>query len=343
MVGMVNNGCGMNGSAWSTLIAAAGDTSRDNFSDESMFMWHEAQVSNQFSNLYRNIILFDTSKIPDTDSVDSATLSVYGTGKADGSSNAPSINIYSSNPASNTALANGDFDSLGSTPFSTAITYSGWSTSGYNDFTLNASGVAAITNSGVSKFGVRNANYDAAGVAPTWTAPCTSHYINGYMADQSGTANDPKLIVQRTAPTVKGYAVRKPSTQSTASDTVTDDDSALTVELNAGKTYTVHGVIFASSSSQVPDLKVAFTVPSGAEMDLAVVPSSAEQAEHLQTSNVDSDGIPIAANIPAVIQVAGTVKMGSTAGRLNFQWAQNTSDATSVGVLRGSYLRAEEI
>ena len=38
--------------------------------------------------------------------------------------------------ASDTALAAGDFNSLGSTAFSTAITFAGWSTSAYNDFVL---------------------------------------------------------------------------------------------------------------------------------------------------------------------------------------------------------------
>ena len=91
----------------------------------------------------------------------------------------------------------GDFDSLGTTTFSTAITNTSWSTTGYNDFVLNASGLAAITVTGVSKFGAKETTYDLGGATPTWAAD-SDNSISGYFADETGTANDPKLVIEHT-------------------------------------------------------------------------------------------------------------------------------------------------
>ena len=54
----------------------------------------------------------------------------------------PASNIYSSTAASTNALVNADYSQVGNaTAFSTDIPYSAWSTRGYNNFALNASGI----------------------------------------------------------------------------------------------------------------------------------------------------------------------------------------------------------
>lgn len=156
-------------------------------------------TSPNFREIRRGILLFDTASLGG-DTIDAATFSIRGTG-----SNNPSgevtmdINVYSSAPASNTALVAGDFDSLGTTAFSTTITFAGWSTSGFNDFVFNASGRAAVDGSGVSKFGVRNATHDAADSEPSHPSNREFNSLVGYAADRVGTANDPTLVVTHTA------------------------------------------------------------------------------------------------------------------------------------------------
>lgn len=181
---------------WATLRAAAGNFSSDTATAEGYFGWDPVAGTHQY--LYRSIFLFDTSGIPDTDTISSATLSLRGTVKADPSSNAPNLNIYASTPASNTAVANGDYQQVGSTEFSTSISYAAFSTTGYNNFALNASGLAAISKTSVSKFGARNANYDVANVAPATTVNGTTR-LGGNYADATGTTNDPKLVIEHTA------------------------------------------------------------------------------------------------------------------------------------------------
>src|SRR5439155_8215333 len=155
---------------WLTLVNAAGNTSDDTSAAQVINGYESGTVASTYSNLFPAIFLFDTSSLPDSDVISSSTLSLYGQSKADGNSSAPNVNIYSSAPASNTGIANGDYDSLGATAFSTAITYAGWSTSGYNNFQLNASGLAAISTTSIAKFGTRDALYDVANSAPSWTS-----------------------------------------------------------------------------------------------------------------------------------------------------------------------------
>jgi hypothetical protein len=192
------------GEAWGTLRVGAGTGSADSSADD-----YYVEIGNDttvnWRILFRSIFLFDTSSIPDTDIISAGTLSLRGNSKSDGVSITPDLNIYASTPASNTAIANADYNQTGGsspTAFSTAVTYAGFSTSGYTDFALNASGLAAISKTGVSKFSARNANYDAANSAPTNPGAATVSILQGYFADQSGTTSDPKLVVTHAAPAV---------------------------------------------------------------------------------------------------------------------------------------------
>ena len=133
----------------------------------------------------RGFILFDTSAIGDTDTIATTTLSLFGTSTVN-NNNTTNVDIVSSTPASNTAIVNLDFDQVGSTVFADKA-LSAWSTSAYNDFTLDANGIANISKTGVSKFGTRNSR-DTDDVAPTG-----ANNVVHIMADTAGTSTDPKL------------------------------------------------------------------------------------------------------------------------------------------------------
>ena len=196
------------GVSWATIIAAAGT----GFGDTATTLYPTyiradgAGYNDKWRYLYKGIILLDISGLPPNAENFAATFSLYGNAKADTLGITPDVNIYSSAPASNTALAAGDFDSLGSTPFSTAISYADWlisTTSPYwNNFVLNAAGLAALQTAyegdGILKLGARNANYDVSGTPPTWTAGGQS-YLIAYSADQ-GAGYKPKLVVTYTVP-----------------------------------------------------------------------------------------------------------------------------------------------
>jgi hypothetical protein len=186
------------GETWSTLRGGAGTVADDdNTSDWSQAI-RSGTTSNQWNILSRSIFLFDTSTLPDSATLNSATLSLYGTAKTDGATAiTPDINIYTSTPASNTSLATSDYGQTGTVPqCDTAITYANWSTSGYNDFVLNSTGLGNISKTDISKFAGKNANYDVANSAPTWSSGEVSHNTSCNFGDNA--SNKPKLVVTYT-------------------------------------------------------------------------------------------------------------------------------------------------
>ena len=188
--------------AWGTIRAGAGTAADDAFNNR-VIGFNASATLNQWTTLYRAFYLFDTSAIGAAGAVTATTFSVYGTVAIDNLGVSPTIDVYTTTPATNTALVAADFSQIGTTSQTgSPIAVGAWSTSGYNTWTLNATGIASIATTGVTKFGTRNANYDVANTAPTWTAS-QGVDVQGYTADQTGTANDPKLVVTYNIPTFR--------------------------------------------------------------------------------------------------------------------------------------------
>lgn len=210
---------------WAEIVAAAGTHSYDSVAQANSICIRADSVTNKWNQNTRGIFLFDTSGLPDNANISAATLSIYGSNKTDALTITPDVNVYSSNPASNTALVPGDYACLGSTAFSSATTYANWSTTGYNDFALNSSGIAQISKTGVSKFGLRNANYDASGTAPAWSdSGLPMSTLQNYYTEQ-GTNYKPKLVVTYTAGV----------TEKTSSDAGSGADAYVSLQMPAAK------------------------------------------------------------------------------------------------------------
>lgn len=182
------------GITWPEIRDGAGNYAYDSTANEGAPAYISSRnTTDRWGNLIRSIFLFDTSSLPDDAEILDAGLSLYGYAKQDQLGITPDANIYSSNPASNTALVPADYTSLGTTPFSTAIPYASWNTGGYNDFTLNSEGLAAISKTGVSKYGARNPSHDVANLEPGWQAGKSS-FLQCYFSEQ-GTGYKPKLLI----------------------------------------------------------------------------------------------------------------------------------------------------
>ena len=186
------------GESWATIIAGAGTLANSVETSGSYIKIVSYPSADNWQTLRRSILLFDTSGLTSSATISAAVLSIYGLSKQDAAGIIPNVDIYTSTPASNTDLVAADYGQTGATSQTgSPITYDNWSIVGYNDFTLNSIGRGNVSLTGVSKFSVRNANYDVAGVSPTWADPIDSRLV-GYRADQSGTTNDPKLVVTYT-------------------------------------------------------------------------------------------------------------------------------------------------
>ncbi len=178
---------------WANARGGNGTSADDTTADSWNVCLGTLTLANNWYYFYRAIFTFDTSALPDAAIISAAVLSIYGTSKYDDSSWALAFGLVQGISASNTALAASDFQAnTYTTRFATDISYAGYSITGYNDFTLNATGKAAISKTGVSKFCLKH-SADIDNVAPTWAAGRTFGAHN-YMAEQ-GTGYKPKLVV----------------------------------------------------------------------------------------------------------------------------------------------------
>ena len=151
----------------------------------------------------RGYLPFDTSSLPDGDDISSATLSLWVVTVLDGDNDGDDwINIVQTTQASNTTLSETDYDQCGavSNPTEGATRKdlsSGFTSNAYNDFALNATGITWISKTGYTKLGVRE-GHDATNVALVKTS-AVYNSISGYYSEATGTANDPKLVVEHSA------------------------------------------------------------------------------------------------------------------------------------------------
>ncbi len=187
--------------SWADSHDHAGDRSEDEGSS-IIIQIRTASGSPGFDwyQFYRGIVVFDISGIPSGSMITAATLSLYGVSKTDPFSISPTINIFSANPASNIVLVDGDYASLGTIGYYTAITFDDFSTIGYNVFTLNTIALTALQTAldgdSIIKLGIREATYDAPDSEPTWVA---SRLIQFTMyASEQGSGFKPKLTVTYT-------------------------------------------------------------------------------------------------------------------------------------------------
>jgi len=97
------------------------------------------------------------------------------------------------------------------------VPYGNWSTTGYNDYELNAAGKAAVDFTGVSKFSIRNPEYDVAVSQPTNTGTPQVTSVRFRQAD-FGAATMPKLVIEWEIPAPPAGEELLPPSTLTATD-----------------------------------------------------------------------------------------------------------------------------
>lgn len=149
--------------------------------------------------IYRSFTLFDTSSIPDADTIDSATLSLWFNSINNAQSD--SIGIVQTSPASNTAIVADDFNNFTAIHSQTATaekTLASISTGAYTDFAFDATGLTWIDKTGITKLGQRQKNDYSETASHSNPASGGNTSTEYRSADTAGTTNDPKLVVEHT-------------------------------------------------------------------------------------------------------------------------------------------------
>lgn len=187
------------GSTWADIRDGAGtyiDTAPIN---DSTGVEMRSGDSGAWAEIERSIYCIITSSLGSGATISSATFSVYGTGKQADAGNYDT-NVYGASPDDPTSLVMGDYDNCGTTAFcDTPISQGDWSTTGYNDFVFNATGLAAISKTGTTSLSLRNAGNDVANSQPANPGNRKLSYKLAYYKDQTGTSSDPKLVITYTS------------------------------------------------------------------------------------------------------------------------------------------------
>lgn len=129
--------------------------------------------------------------------------------------------------------------------------------------------------------------------------------------------------------------------------TTLQNDDVLILALQANETYIIEGFLFMITSNSSPDCKIAFTVPTGASMTLGYQANYGDNNTNMSTDVLTTSGTAsntIKCNGTGKenpIVISGCIVMGSTAGNLTLQWAQNNNNNSNTTTIRAnSYMRA---
>ncbi len=186
---------------WATIRAGAGTSVGTGGASQQIWFTVGGVTGGNFNQLTRFICTFDTSALTSGATISAATIGFYGSNvRTD--RDTPGTQVVASTPAASNNLANGDYNQLGSVAFSTRILNSSWSTTGYNSFALNASGITNISKTGVSKFGVVESEYDLTGSTPPGFTQGDVMSASAYTADNG--SSEPQIVITYTVATNTG-------------------------------------------------------------------------------------------------------------------------------------------
>lgn len=183
--------------------------------------------------------------------------------------------------------------------------------------------------------------------AGTALASSTTYYWRIKFWDTGGLESDWSTATSSfslSTAALEVLSIRKSANESVINSATLQPDNELSFAVTSGKTYFVEGVLFASSTSGTPDLKIAFTAPNGSVLDIGYVSATGGQNDGgvLEASGAGSIRIQLPADTPMPVMIKGTFVAGGN-GAFALQWAQFAGNASAVVVNQGSAIKIEEI
>ena len=186
--------------AWATRAAgssgAVQEYTADGFGVSPGYIVSATCAPTTFNSIMRLYDYFNATALGANSEVDDAVVSYYGAWKQDNLSSRWNTGVYRINPSNLARPVAADYSAINNTLVSDTISYTTWSTSGYNDFTLTPAAFYGINKSVNSTFSLRT-TMDA---TSTWNGTFTNVTAsdNGYGiygAGYSGTSRDPKMVI----------------------------------------------------------------------------------------------------------------------------------------------------
>lgn len=154
-----------------------------------------------------------------------------------------------------------------------------------------------------------------------------------YVQDTDGT----RTLVARNFPTSR---VVKTADQTVNNSATLANDDVLKFAVAASARYYVRAQLLVTSLGTTSDLKVAWTMPSGASGSHWAA-NATYVASGSSSTAVTAAGTAIAvgsANVTYPVELEANFVISTTAGTVQMQWAQNTQTEEDTKVLAGSHL-----
>lgn len=189
------------GSTWSGLVTGVGTSYSDSGTTFiGMRTQSDALDTDEWDQIERGILIFDTSSILDTDIVDSGTLTLTLDSKINEFvSWNPLIGIYPY--TGSITISNNSYQAVGSTSEMTSVkALSSLSAGASTTYTLSDTAGRGINNvsiTGYTKYSIRTTN-DANNLSPTWESDKDVRAIFR-STDYTGTTSDPTLTIETIA------------------------------------------------------------------------------------------------------------------------------------------------
>jgi len=154
----------------------------------------DSSTTNQFVHLLRSIFTFDTSTVVPT--ISSTVFSIYVNNYVFTIGNDTNV-IVDVSPTANNSFVAGDFNTFTTTTLSDGnIPDNTPTNNAYNSLTFNATGNSKV--GAITKVGMRSGWDNANSFGGSWVSVDSRSTLTIYYADQTGTSNDPKLVVTYT-------------------------------------------------------------------------------------------------------------------------------------------------
>ena len=194
---------------------------------------------------------------------------------------------------------------------------------------------------------------DAAGDLLVGTADNTAGRLAKGSALQTLRVNAGATALEWATPSSGGATLKaKSADESVTSSTTLQDDDHLTFAVEASGIYLVEYFLKVLSASATPDLKLAFTAPSGATFDWGPDINSANEDiwvpvgtgdTPVAASNLSTEAnFGLSANNTKLIHVKGILIVDTTAGNFTLRWAQSSSNGNATTIKKGSMVRYQK-
>ena len=164
-------------------------------------------LSNRTCEISRAFLPFDTSSISSSATISAATLNIYVVSKTNGVNDGTDTGVLiQTTQASSATLADTDHTHADAVPGATSLDITSMTTSAYNTWTLDATGISWIKKSGQASNCGTTAGYTCLGLreghdlAGSMTQNINGDFVTFSTSEQTGTTQDPYLSVTYSVP-----------------------------------------------------------------------------------------------------------------------------------------------